>query len=67
MFVDLVRNVAIIEGSFVTPGNYSAGVPGCMASVSVSVPGGTISLGRPKKTKATRQRRQKRPIGWKRK
>jgi hypothetical protein len=67
LFVDLMRNVAIVEGPFQTPGNYSAGVPTCMASVAVEVPGGRIPLSGSQKRKAARRRRQKRPIRWKRK
>jgi hypothetical protein len=51
LFVDLMRNVAIIEGPFRTPGNYSAAVPSCMASVAVEVPGGQIPLRRRKTRK----------------
>jgi hypothetical protein len=66
MFVALMRSVAIVEGDFKTPGNYSAAVQSCMASVAVQVSGGRISLRGPRK-KAPRRRRRKRPIGWKRK
>jgi hypothetical protein len=65
MFVDLVSNATIIEGDFVTPGNYKSGAPTCMAHVFLSVAGGKVSLGFTEKPKASRRRRQKRPIRWK--
>jgi hypothetical protein len=62
LFVDLMRNVAIVEGAFQTPGNYSAAVPSCMASVALEVAGGRIPLSGSRKPKAKRRGRQKRPI-----
>jgi hypothetical protein len=67
LFVDLLREVEIIEGRFQTPSNYSAAVPNCMASVAREVPGGRIPLTGARKPKAARRRRAKRPIRWKRK